>query len=65
MQTLHQFSMKNNGQFPTICDQIVGGGEDSKGTVFYTDLFNVRRMKEALKSPVPWSLSWLVSFSVQ
>jgi hypothetical protein len=60
LQHLHQFSVENNGQLPTICEQIVGGGEDSQATAFYTDLFNVWRMEEALKSTVPWSLSWLV-----
>ena len=63
MKDLQQFSIENSGHLPNICEQIVGGGEESKVTAFYTDIFNEFKMKEALKSPLPWSLSWFV-FSV-
>ena len=60
MERLHQFSVDGSRVLPRTCAEIVGGGEGSKATAFYTDVFDIERMKEALKSPTPWSLSWLV-----
>ena len=60
MQHLNQFSVDSAGVLPRICDQIVGGGEGSKVTAFYNDIFDKQKMKEALKSSIPWSLSWSV-----
>ena len=57
---LYKFSVDNAGNIPNICEQIVSGGEGSEVTAFYTDMFDPWKMKEALKSPIPWSLSWLV-----
>ena len=58
MQRLHQFSVDKSGILPQTCAEIVDGREGSVVTVFYTDIFDIVKMKEALKSPVPWSLSW-------
>ena len=62
MQYLNKFSVDNAGVLPHICDQIVGGDEGSMVTAFYSDIFNIQKMKEALKSPIPWSLSWSVVY---